>query len=92
MKKTMRREIFIETEQIAILLNGANGRFPVCRICAGEPQMFPPDIFAVVLQISSREIYRRLEADRVHFIEDGSFRLFICPVSLAGALKKNLSA
>lgn len=90
MKKSTRREIFVETELIAILANGSKKTFPVCRICEGKPQMFPPDIFAEVLQMSSREIYRRLETDQVHFVEDKTYRVFICPVSLAENLKKKL--
>lgn len=90
MKKVTRRQIYIETEQITFLTNGSKGRFPVCRICEGEPPMFPPYVFAAVLQISSREIYRRLETNQIHFVEDKTFQIFVCPISLAETLKKKL--
>jgi hypothetical protein len=88
MKRILRREIFIETEQLAYVRVEAKEKYPICKICDEEPNMFPPAMIAEILRISSRKIYRRIEAKEVHIFEDESYQLFVCSVSLAKALKK----
>jgi hypothetical protein len=88
MKRILRREIYIETEQLACVRIEAKEKYPTCEICDEKPNMFPPAMIAEILRISSREIYQRIEANEVHIFEDASFQLFVCSASLAEALKK----
>ncbi len=88
MKRILRREIFIETEQLIFVRTEAKERYPMCEICDEKPSMFPPALIAEILRISSRQIYRRIEEKEVHIFEDESFQLFVCSVSLAKALKR----
>jgi hypothetical protein len=88
MKRILRREIYIETEQLAYVRIEAKEKYPTCEICDEKPNMFPPSFIAEILRISSRKIYRRIEAKEVHIFEDESFQLFVCSASLAKALKK----
>jgi hypothetical protein len=88
MKRILRREIYIETEQLAYVRIEAKEKYPTCEICDEKPSMFPPAMIAEILRISSREIYQRIEAKEVHIFEDESFQLFVCSVSLAKALKR----
>ncbi len=78
----------IETEQLAFIKIREQEKYPICEICDEKPNMFPPAMFAEILRISSRKIYRRIEAKDVHIFEDESFQLFVCSNSLAKALKK----
>lgn len=88
MKRILRREIFIETEQLAFVKIKSKEIYPHCEICEDKSSMFPPALIAEILRISSRKIYRRIEAKEVHIFEDESFQLFVCSASLAKALKK----
>jgi hypothetical protein len=88
MKRILRREIFIETEQLAFVRIKTKEKYPTCEICVEKPNMFPPALVAEIMRISSRKIYRRIEAKGVHIFEDESFQLFVCSASLAEALKK----
>lgn len=88
MKRILRREIFIETKELAFVRIESKERFPTCEICDEKTNMFPPALIAEILRISTREIYRRIESNEVHIFEDKSFQLFVCSVSLARALKQ----
>lgn len=58
-----------------------------CEFCQAEVEMAPPELAAKFLQISVREIYRRIESGSLHFIETESGTVFICQNSL-GLTKK----
>lgn len=88
MKRILRREIFIETEQLAFVKIRSKEIYPICKICDAQPSMFPPALIAEILRISSCEIYQQIELKEVHIFENESFQLFVCSVSLAEALKK----
>lgn len=88
MKRILRREIYIETEQLAFVRIEAKERYPTCDICEEKPNMFPPTFIAEILRISSRTIYAQIEAKEVHIFEDESYQLFVCSASLAKALKE----
>lgn len=78
MKTTRRREILIEKEEIAILINESGRGYRKCPFCREASIMLAPSVIAEVLRISSREIYKLIEADRVHFIEDEKKSMFVC--------------
>ncbi|MEZ5428139.1 MAG: hypothetical protein R2747_17840 [Pyrinomonadaceae bacterium] len=86
MKKKFRREIFIETEQIAIFSDSPAENFLVCRTCRKYAMMLQPHLLAGAFQISTRDIYQLIETGSIHFIEDEQKRIFVCLRTLAEAM------
>jgi hypothetical protein len=58
-----------------------------CVACSAEVQMLTPEVAARTASVSTRTIYRWIEAGRIHFIETEANELFICLDSL---LKKSV--
>ena len=54
-----------------------------CEQCRAEVLMLSPNQAAANLQITAREIFRRVEAGEAHFIEMSDGALLICHNSLA---------
>jgi hypothetical protein len=52
-------------------------------MCSTEVRLISPEGAARLSGVRVREIYRRVEAGRVHFIETGGGLLLICIDSLA---------
>lgn len=53
-----------------------------CERCAAESLMISPNEAAAHLQTTAREIFRRVEAGELHFLETESGALLICCRSL----------
>jgi hypothetical protein len=53
-----------------------------CEKCSANSLMILPNEAAALLQITAREIFRRVEADELHFLETESEALLICVSSL----------
>lgn len=81
MKKTRQTEICLEIEEaVAIRMNSvviAN-----CRGCRKQTRMLSANEAAMIAKLSTREIYRYVEAGRLHFSEDQNGLLFVCFASL----------
>ncbi len=56
-----------------------------CVRCAKPSGMITPDEAAVLFNVSTRTVYRWLEADSIHFSEMSGGMLLICLSSLASA-------
>ncbi len=86
-KKTQRVEITIETEsEIIIREKGAmKARCPLCRV---ESLMLTPLTAAKLSGSSTRSIYRRIEAEELHFAEMPDGRLLVCHSSLLAAMRQ----
>jgi len=75
-----RTEITIETHRL-LVIDRHNGAFVTeCEKCAERVEMVTPDEAAAIVGISSRVIYRAIEAGEVHFVEMPV--VFICFNSL----------
>lgn len=83
MTTTKRRiEINIDRQRLFVLKRrGASGP-EWCRACGEKVQMLTPDQAAVIANVSSRTIYRRVEAGEMHYNETADGRLLICPNSI----------
>jgi hypothetical protein len=81
-KRTFRRETFSETTKIAFFSNIDTTDVSLCRICAGGSPMFAPEKIAEIFLIGTREIYRRVESGKVHFVETDNLRILVCLKSL----------
>lgn len=49
-----------------------------CEFCQAEVEMTTPELAANILGVTVREIYRRIEQGKLHFIEMKPSEVFIC--------------
>ena len=63
-----------------------------CVRCAKPSGMITPDEAAVLFNVSTRTVYRWLEADSIHFSEMSGGMLLICLSSLASATAEGAQA
>ena len=77
MMRKRRTEITIETERVLIVRRQIAIR-AWCRSCDRQVAMVTVDEAARMAGVSSRTIYRWVEADRLHFTETTDGRLLIC--------------
>ena len=88
MTKTRRMRITIQTERL-LVMSRAKSLYSLCSACGDEVRMVTIDQAAALTRISSREIYREVEAGMLHFIEtEGS--VLICFNSLNDSNRKEL--
>jgi hypothetical protein len=81
MTKTRRMSITIQTERL-LVINRSRGLYSLCAACGDEVRMVTIDQAAVLARVTSREIYREVEAGMLHFIETTEGSLLICFNSL----------
>jgi len=75
-----RTEITVKTHRL-LVVNRQNSRFVArCEKCGEMVEMVVPDEAAAVVGISSRDIYRAIESEEIHFIETA--QVFVCHKSL----------
>jgi hypothetical protein len=60
-----------------------------CDHCEAKTLMIAPDEAIALFQITAREIFRRVEAGKVHFFETEKGELFVCGNSLSTQNKRN---
>lgn len=77
-----RTEITIETERLLIIRSRKTSAQAWCTSCDRQVHMITIDEAAQVAKVSSRLVYRLVEADELHFIETTDKRLLICVNSL----------
>ncbi|HEY3026973.1 MAG TPA: hypothetical protein VGJ55_12560 [Pyrinomonadaceae bacterium] len=87
MRRKKRTEVFTET-QVEIEIRGRTRRLsPVwCAECGSAVEWVPPDVAALVAEVSARAIFGWVEAGRVHFTETTEGALLVCLNSLPQAL------
>jgi len=76
-----RTEITIETNRRLLIRTSSYSRKAWCEECLADVAMITPDEAAVLLNVSSRSIYRWIEEAKIHF---GEFPggLLVCELSL----------
>ena len=84
MKNRTRTEITIETERVLIIRKRKRSVLTWCSTCAQQVPMVKVDEAATIAGVSSRTLYRWVEAEKVHFAETPEGLLLICLSSLAG--------
>ena len=82
--ETMRKrmEITMERDELSVIRRPVHRAFTWCAQCEERVQMITPDEAVAVAGRSAREIYRWVEAGRVHFRETPQGLLSICLRSL----------
>lgn len=82
-------EIVIERDELIVVRRREQVVTAWCAGCDAEVEMLTPEIAAVVFGFGAREIYRLIEADRIHFTENAAGLLRICARSLNEFLSTN---
>src|SRR5437867_8353836 len=87
MRREKKAEVFVETE-VEIEVRWRTRRLgPVwCAQCAAPVEMVPPDVAALVAEVSARAVFAWVEAGRIHFTETPEGALLVCLNSLPLAL------
>lgn len=80
--KKMRRRIITETKQIALLVDSDAQSDLFCKLCGETSALISSLLAAKLSGISTREIYRLIEAGKTHFIEMADRQIFVCAASL----------
>lgn len=78
MRTKKRTEITIETDRVVVISKRQRSVLAWCRKCRCRVQMITVDEAATIAGVSSRMIYRWVEAERLHFTETAEGHLLIC--------------
>lgn len=81
-----RTEIIIETERMVVV--PASSTFRWCNACSGQVEMVAPEQAAVLVNITARTVYRWVEAQLLHFLEEPDGQVLICRNSLFGQVRE----
>jgi excisionase family DNA binding protein len=80
---TKRRiEITVEKRRLIVLKRQRRSVLEWCGGCGRKVQMLTPDQAATIANVSSRTIYRRVEAGEMHYMETAEGRLLVCANSI----------
>jgi hypothetical protein len=79
-KKT---EIAIETKELIRVVGHRQPARAWCSACSSEALMVTPQQAAAIAGLSVRAVNRRVEANRVHFLETPEGLLLVCVNSLS---------
>ena len=63
-----------------------------CNECLNATELLPPEDVAILMGVSAREIYRRVEIGDVHFTELSGSTLLICLSSIFAKASEPLNA
>ena len=81
MKKRRKTEIHFELEE-AVAIRTRSALIAYCQECRKQARMIAANEAALGARFSAREIYRLVEAGRLHFTEDRGGLLYVCAESL----------
>lgn len=88
MKREKKTEVFVETEVEIEVKRRTRRLGPVwCAQCAAPVEMVPPDVAALVAEVSARAVFAWVEAGRIHFTETPEGALLVCLNSLPLVLR-----
>lgn len=84
MRATTKRriEINIDRQRLVVLKRRGGAVAEWCGDCGEQVAMLTPDQAAVIANVSSRTIYRRVEAGEMHYTETAEGLLLVCANSL----------
>jgi hypothetical protein len=80
-----RLEITIDTERVFVIRRGSRSATAWCGACGQRVTMITPDEAAITAHVSTRAVYRLVEAGRLHFLEVPDGLLLVCLNSLSSA-------
>ena len=82
MRTRKRTEITIETERIVVISRRKLSALAWCPKCCRRVRMVTVEEAATIAAVSSRTVYRWVEASQLHFAEMQDGRLLVCSTSL----------
>lgn len=83
MNHTKRRiEITVEKRRLIVLKRRRPSVLDWCGDCGEQVAMLTPDQAATIARVSSRTIYRRVEAGEMHYMETAEGHLLVCANSI----------
>lgn len=88
MGKKRKTKITVETERLVIVKRKEKDEYGWCEWCNARVRIITPEEAAVAAHLSTRTIYRWVEAERLHFTETPEGFLRICLDSLMGNLSQ----
>jgi hypothetical protein len=82
--KSRKTEIFVETEERIVLLRQgcAQAIEMVCPGCQTDSVFIAPERAALLYGLTTREIFRFIECDTIHFFETAEGATLVCAASL----------
>lgn len=83
-----RTEIIVETERIIVVSPPTTTVHLWCDACSAQVEMVTPEHAAALVQVTPRAVYRWIETELLHFLEEPDGRLFICRNSLYGQVSE----
>ncbi len=88
MEKKRKTKITVETERLVIVRRREKDESGWCGRCEAKVRIITPEEAAVAAHVSTRTIYRWIEAERLHFTETPEGFLRICLDSLMSNLSQ----
>lgn len=80
-----RTTIISETHEVLIVRRGREPSMRMwCGDCAAEVEMLQPEEAAAIANVSTRTIYRWIEAAQIHHAESVGGNVIVCPKQLFG--------
>jgi hypothetical protein len=79
-----RTEIIVETERIIAVPVSAARVHRWCNACLQQVEVVTPEQAALLVHVTPRTVYRWIEAQLLHFVEEADGCLLICRPSLLG--------
>ncbi len=89
-REPRRVEITVEREVMSVSYEPASGVTGWCEGCRRDVLLLTAEAAAMTTGISARELYRRLDENRIHFREFPSGAVLICSESLKTLPSKEL--
>ena len=85
-----RTEITVETHEITIIrVSSGNATEAFCVVCRAAQKHFSVRRAAAVLRLSEKELFRMVESEQLHSVENVRGELFICGSSITAADRSN---
>ena len=85
MRTRKRIEITIDTERLLVTRRGLHSATIWCARCKKRVRSLTPDQAAITARVSTRAIFRSVEAGRLHYLEAPDGFSLICLNSLSSA-------
>ncbi|MCM3874460.1 MAG: hypothetical protein ND895_27530 [Pyrinomonadaceae bacterium] len=82
MIKRRRTEITVESQELFVVGSAGALVQAWCRVCEKPVRMISPEQATILTGMSTRSIYRMVEAGGVHYTETSGSRLLVCLSSL----------
>lgn len=83
MVETTRTEILVETHEVMVIRRRSQAVKPHCLICGEETTMLSLDEATAIFGLSTLELCRLVNENKIHFTETAIRVLLVCPESLA---------